>query len=282
MLILVTGATGTIGSEVVKQLVAARQRVRALVRDRAKAKWPRTAVEVVVGDLGKPETLTAAFAGVERAFVLSTWPETERHEANAYEAAKRAGTRHIVKLSGGGMEDDLTINSPGVQWHARSEEQLRALGTAWTILRPAPFNSNMKAWGVKERGGLFLPSAKGKQAFIDPRDVAAVAVKALTTAGHDGKVYELTGPELLSGDEVVERISAATGTPTKFVDVPDDVARQGMVSAGIPVPVVDTFMNHFVAVRAGRQRVTSTVADVLGRPARTFDEWANDHVAELR
>lgn len=120
-------------------------------------------------------------------------------EGNAYEAAMRAGARHIVKLSAFGVGTDIMAGAPGQEWHSRSEHRLRALGPAWTILRPGPFASNVKNfWGIRQRGGLFLPTGNGKDPQIDPRDIAAVAVKVLTTSGHEGKIYELTGPELLS------------------------------------------------------------------------------------
>jgi uncharacterized protein YbjT (DUF2867 family) len=285
MTILVTGATGTVGSEVVKQLVEAGQEVRALVRNPAKASIFGNAVEVVVGDLAKPETLNAAFIGADKTFVLcAPGPDMVELEGNAYDAAKRADSKHIVKLSAQGVEEGgLMAKTPGGEWHSRSEKRLRALGVAWTILRPGPFASNvLNFWRIKDRGGLFLPTGTGKDAPIDPRDIAAVAVKVLTTPGHEGKVYELTGPELLSYAEVVQRISVVTGKPFKFVDVPEAVWRQEMLSAGFPPPMVDSLLIYFSSVKAGRWYATPTVAEVLGRPARTFDEWVRDHVAELR
>lgn len=281
--ILVTGATGTVGSEVVKQLVEAGQQVRALARDLAKASEFDKAVEVVKGDLAKPETLGAAFVGVDKAFVLSVGPELAKLEGNAYDAAKSAGTKHIVKLSAFGVGTDIMAGAPGNDWHTESERRLRALGVVWTILRPAPFASNaINVWGMKQRGGLFLPTGNGKEPHIDPRDIAAVAVTVLTTPGHEGKVYELTGPELLSSAEVVQKISAVTGKPFKFVDVPEAAWRREMLNAGFPPPMVDTFRVYFASVKAGRWYVTSTVPELLGRPARTFDEWVRDHAAELR
>ena len=282
-MILVTGATGTVGSEVVKQLVAAKQKVRALVRDPAKAKFGG-AVEIAVADLAKPETLDAAFAGVDKAFVVcAVSPDIAELEGNAYEAAKRAGAQHVVNLSASPVDTDFLGRAPVFMWHAESERRLRALGVAWTILRPGLFASGViKMWRIMESGGLYLPSGDGKDVPIDPRDVAAVAVKVLTTPGHAGKVYVLTGPERLSDAEVVHKIATVTGKPLKFVDVPETKARQNMLDAGFPAPIIETLMLYFAAVKAGRLSVTSTVADLLGRPARTFDEWVRDHVAELR
>ena len=284
-MILITGATGTVGSELVKQLVEARQNVRVLVRNPEKALKFGTGVDVVKGDLSKPETLGAAFIGVDKVFVLTApGPDMVELEGNAYEAAKRAGAKHIVKLSAQGVEEGgLIAKTPGGEWHSRSEKRLRALGVAWTILRPGPFASNViNFWGINQRGGLFLPTGNGKDPQIDPRDIAAVAVNVLTTPGHDRKIYELTGPELLSYAEVVQKIAAVTGKPLKFVDVPEATWRQEMLNAGFPPLMVETLLVYFASVKAGRWYATSTVAELLGRPARTFDEWVRDHAAALQ
>lgn len=283
-MILITGATGTVGTELVTQLVQAGQQVRVLVRDSSKASKFGHVVDIVEGDLLKPETLGAAFVGVDKAFVLCPpGPGLVTMESNAYNAAKQAGIRHIIKLSAAGIETDFFAAAPGATWHRESERRLRTLGPAWTILRPGPFASNViKFWGISQRGGLFLPIGDGKDSPIDPRDIAAVAVKVLTTLGHEWKIYELTGPELLSGAELVHKVSAVTGKPLKFVDVPEAAWRQGMIDAGFPQPMVTTLLIYFSSVKAGLWYVTPTVAELLGRPARTFDEWAQDHVTALR
>lgn len=277
--ILVTGATGTVGREVVKQLVDAGHKVRALTRAPAKVKFA-AAVEVVRGDLAEPATLTAAFTGIDKAFVLSNGAEIAELEANAFAAAKQAGVKHIVKLSGRPLNADFIAGTPLARAHNASEDRLRALGIPWTILRPGYFSSNVLMMGVLEQGGLFLPAGDGKDTPIDPRDIAAVAVKALTTQGHEGKVYELTGPQALSHAEMVEKLAAATGKPLQYVDVPEAEARARMLANGAPVPYVDTLLRYFGGVKAGRlETPLTTVADLLGRPARTFDDWLRDHLA---
>lgn len=282
-MILVTGATGTVGSEVVKQLVEAGQEVRALVRDLAKGSKFGSRVEVLKGDLSKPKTLDTAFVGVDKAFVLSTGPEFETLEANAYDAAKRAKVQHIVKLSGRHLDADFMAGSPLAQWHSGSERRLRELGVAWTILRPGMFASNFRLWLVREQGAVFLPVGEGRDTPTDPRDIAAVAVKVLTMPGHEGKVYELTGPEFLGYAEMVQKIASAIGKPLRLVDVPEATAREGMVAAGFPSTQADGVLIYFKGVKAGKiYPPTSTVADLLGRPAHTFDEWVRDNVAALK
>jgi uncharacterized protein YbjT (DUF2867 family) len=145
------------------------------------------------------------------------------------------------------------------------------------------YDSNLIEFGIVPRGGLFFPAGDGKHAPIDPRDIAAVAVKALTTPGHEEKIYELTGPELLSYAEVVRKTSAVTGKLLQYVDVPEATWLQEMLSSGAPQPVVESLLAYFArGVKAGRMNYqTSTVAELLGRPGRTIDEWVRDHIAEL-
>jgi uncharacterized protein YbjT (DUF2867 family) len=278
-LILVTGATGTVGREVVKQLVAAGHRVRALVRDPGKAAKLGDGVEIVEGDLAKPATLDAAFSGVDRAFVLSpVAADLEMLEGNAFEAARRAGVKHVVKLSGVGV-DGFMAGLPSGQWHAASEDRLRALGVAWTILRPGRFMSDTPfSWSsISERGILAEPTGEGRQALIDPRDIAAVGVKALTTPGHEGKIYELTGPEALNGAEIARKIASAIGKPVNFVDVTADAAREALLSAGLPEPIAELVVQYCARVRAGRcARVTPTVAELLGRGPRGFSAYLDE------
>lgn len=283
-MILVTGATGTVGSEVVKQLIEAGEKVRVLSRNPEKvAEKLGSKVEVAQGDLEKPETLDAAFAGVDKVFVLSAGPDIPKLEGNAYAAAQKAGVKHIVKLSAMGADME-----PGIQlgrWHRESEEKLKGTKISWTILRPGNFSSNTLMWAdsIKGQGAAYHPTGEGKTALIDPRDIAAVAVKALTTPGHEGKAYNLTGPESLSGAEQVAKISEAIGKPLKFVDVPESAARDGMLKSGMPEVMVNALMELMGIVRAGyTAAVDPTAEQVLGRKPRTFDAWVKDNAAAFK
>ncbi len=172
-LIAVTGATGTLGSEVVRQLAAAGKRVRAIVRTPSKAAFG-PGVEVVEADLSKPETLAPAFVGVDKALVLVNGLELATLEGNAFAAARKAGVKHVVKISGRHLDADFFEGSILARWHNQSESRLRGLGTRWTILRPGTFASNVPLWLDKKEGALFLPVGDGKDTLTDPRDVAAV------------------------------------------------------------------------------------------------------------
>lgn len=280
-LILVVGATGTVGREVVKQLVAGGHRVRALVRDPANAGHLGTGPEIVTGDLARPETLAPAFAGVDKALVLAPpTPQLEALEGNAFEAARLAGVRHVVKLSAFG------VGAFGMSpWdrHEASEANLRKSGLAWTIVRPTRFmNYTPFPWTWDRRHGtVHEASGEARMTLIDPVDIAAVVVTVLTTPGHEGQVYELTSAEALTGPELAQTIATAIGRPVRFIDTPPDSLRERILASGAPEFVVDPTLNYFTAVRTGRWYATSTVADLLGRPARTFDQWLRDHPTAL-
>jgi uncharacterized protein YbjT (DUF2867 family) len=278
-MILVTGATGNVGGAVLEQLVGAGHKVRALVRDPAKLGELGSKVEVVKGDLSKPETLDAAFAGVDKAFVLCAGGDLPKLAGNAVDAAKKAGVKHVVLLSSASVtgEHETQIG----RWHREAEAKVKASGLAFTMVQPGAFASNTLMWAgsIKANGAVFQPTGDGKTTPIDPRDIAAVAVKALTSPGHEGKEYVLTGPEALSAAEQVAKISAAIGRPLKFVDVTEDAAREGMEKAGLPEVFIRAILEISALVKAGHgQLITPTVEQLLGRKARTYDEWLESNV----
>jgi uncharacterized protein YbjT (DUF2867 family) len=280
-LILVTGATGTVGRETVKQLVEGGHNVRALTRDPAKAKFDK-AVEVVTGDLSKPETLADAFAGADEVFVIANYPDLEKLEANAFDAARKAGVAHVVKLSAQESFQAHLAGTAYAQTHINCERRLRESGLSWTMLRPGSFSSNVLLFLNREKDAMFLPAGGGKEAPIHPGDIAAVAVKALTTPGQVGKIYDLTGPELLSYAEMAEKMSAVTGRRIRYVDVTEEEARAQLLAAGFPPPLADGVLSHYAGVKAGQICLASGVRDALGREALTFDEWLRDKAAALR
>jgi uncharacterized protein YbjT (DUF2867 family) len=279
--ILVTGANGNVGSKTVRQLAGAHHEVRALVRDPAKAADLAAIAEVVTADLASPRTLTAAFAGIDRAFVISPLaPALETFEANAFRAAAEAGAKHIVKLSNFGAG---AFPAAPFRWHEASENALRGLGVPWTILRPVRFMTDMPFFweSITENGTIFESTGDSTITLIDPHDVAAVAATILTTPGHEGKTYELTSAEALTGAQVAQKIATAIGRPVTFADPSPDAFRETMLAAGAPESIVDMIGQYMMFVRQGRMRVTTTVADLLGRPPRSYDEWLNDN-AEAR
>jgi uncharacterized protein YbjT (DUF2867 family) len=281
-MILVTGATGTVGREVVALLVASGQKVRALSRDPSKAKFdPR--VEVVLGEFGKPESLAVALEGVESAFSLGLGPQLGVWEGNLAEAAKKAGVRRIVKLSVLGAGSDL--RNAISEWHEAGEKAIQDSGVAWTFVRPGGFMSNALFWApaIKAQGKVFSNFGDGKLPPIHPRDIAAVAVKALTSAGHEGKAYSVTGSELLGIGDEVQILSKAVGRPIQYVPISDEAARDGMLMAGMPTKVVESLISVGVHVRSGgAAKVLPDAEQVLGRKTLTFADWARENAGAFR
>jgi uncharacterized protein YbjT (DUF2867 family) len=275
-MILVTGATGNIGRELIPILLAAGQPICILVRDERKVAHLDRCVERAVGDLDNPETLIPAVKGVERIFLVAY--ETQQ-DINMLEAAKRAGVQHIVKLS------TLEATDHKIQvgkWHYEREEMIRASGLEWTFLRPGMFMSNSIEWwadSIKSQGSVFFPGGKkGKVAPVDPRDVAKVAAAALTQPGHNGQAYELTGSELFSIGEMVGVISRVLGKPIQYVDIPPLAAKLFMLKTGMDKRLVNALMEMLKSLRRNEGAiVTDTVHRLTGQPPRTFEAWCREH-----
>jgi uncharacterized protein YbjT (DUF2867 family) len=278
-MILVIGATGTTGGEVARQLIAAGQKPRLLVRDPSKARAFQQTAEIVQGDLGRPESLGPAMKGVERLYLMSAGgPSGPDLEANAIEAANKAGVRHVVKLSVIGAEHPVLILS---QWHAKSEQRLRESELKWTMLRPGNFMSNALGWAgtIKSQGAFYQSTGSGRWAAVDPADIGAVAVKALTTPGHEGKAYTLTGPESLSAAQYAATLSSVLGKPVRFVDVPLEALRSGMPKS-MPPAYGEALIDLYAALRGGKADVVAGgVEQVTGRRPGTFEAWARRHAA---
>jgi uncharacterized protein YbjT (DUF2867 family) len=277
---LITGASGTVGTHVVRLLAERDQTVRAMTRDRAKVPASRT-VEVVQADFDDPVTLRPAVDGVEAVFLL-TAPQTPtpQHELAMLDAARSAGVSRIVKLSAIATGTKIDENTTLGEWHLLAEQAVQASGMAWTLLRPSTFASNFLRWVDTINAGEPIPNltGTGTQGVIDPRDVAAVAVEALLSPVHVGQTYTLTGPELLSVPDQADRLEHLLGRPVTTVDLPLDEARAQMLASGMDSSVVDLIITGSAWVRAGHNAIlTDDVTRVLGRPPASFDTWAHDH-----
>jgi len=280
-MILVLGATGTTGGEVARQLIAAGHKPRLLVHDPGKAREYQGKAEIVPVDLARSDSLGPAMKGGERLYLVSTGESGPELEANAIEAAKKTGVKHVVKLSAMGAENPVLTFG---RWHAQAEKRLRESGLTWTILRPGNFMVNALGWAatIKSQGAFYQPTGDARWAAIDPADIGAVAVKALTAPGHEGKAYTLTGPESLSASQYAATLSSVLGTPVRFVDVPPEAARDLMLKS-MPTVYVDALMELMAAMKAGKiDRVTDDVQKVTGRRAGTFAAWARRNIAAFR
>lgn len=281
-MILITGGTGTVGSEVVKQLAATGAKFRVLVRQPDKApKLPQ--VDVVKGDLTEAGRLGSAFKGVDTLFLLAPSAPGSMEMVNAtLDAAKAAGVKRVVRLSVMGADARSLVSLS--KWHAGTEAHLKASGLAWTLLRPGHFMSNTLSYAstVKKDGAFYGNFGSGKLCMVHPADIAGVAVKVLTTPGHEGLVYTLTGPEPLSMAEVAAKLSKVAGRPVKYVDLAAEALRSGLTAAGLPLWLADDYvtMGAFAAT-GGMAKPDPAVPTLLGR-ARTYDQWLEAHAAAFR
>lgn len=278
--ILVTGATGNVGREVTARLVSAGVPVRAFVRDARTTRVPR-GVEVAEGDLSVPETLARALSGIETVFLV--WPFLTAEGAAGVLAAIARAARRIVYLSSSGVTDGVERQTDPInQLHADMESSIQASGSAWTVLRANTIASNTLGWAGQIRAaGVVRGPDIAPTAVIDPRDVAAVAVRVLTDDGHAGARHVLTGPQVLSRADQVHAIGAAIGRPLRFEKVPVAQAREQMLADGRPPALVEALLAS-AETRPTSYVVTSTVAELTGTPARTFGEWAADHADHFR
>jgi uncharacterized protein YbjT (DUF2867 family) len=286
--ILVTGATGTVGSELVKALANRGLTVRAGVHsiikgDRLRQLNPE--VQLVEIDFSRPETLHVALTGVTRLFMITPFSDDQVDIGKRIvDAAKQAGVQQVVKLSAAGAEVE-----PGIQlgrWHREVEKYLEASGLPATMLRPSGFMQNFlhyNADAIRAEGRLYLPLGEGKVSYIDARDIAATAAAILSSpvADHQGRAYHLSGPAAVGGAEVAAALSEATGCPISYVDVPEDTAAQGLAQA--PAWLRDSMLELQRLYKAGHATQVSPVVEQLTHcPPRSIRQFAQDYAAQFQ
>ncbi len=279
--ILVTGATGNVGREVVSKLLEANAEVRAMTRDPDSADLPKQ-VEVVRGDLSKPESLEAALEGANTVFLL--WGTSDEFAPDAVNViSKHAG--RVVYLSSMGVRDDLERQEDPInQSHANLERLIRGSGLAWTFLRASGFAANTLGWAeqIRENGVVRAPYGEASRSLIHERDIASVAAHALAEDGHDGKKYILTGPEAVKQSEQAHLIGEAIGRPVIWDELPREVAREELAAAFGGASIADGALDAWAAFIEQPERVANTVEEITGESARAFREWANDHAEDFR
>lgn len=279
-MILISGATGTIGRHVLRQLTSRGEAVRAMTRNPGAVR-AEPGVELVRADFDEPASLAAAVAGVRAVFLLTAPASpTPRHDLAMLDSARSAGVTTVVKLSAIGTGETIGDNRTVGDWHLRAEQAVRSSGMAWTVLRPSSFASNVLGFAHMINAGDPVPNMTGTaaQGVIDPRDVAAVAAEALTEPGHSGRTYTLTGPELLSVPDQATILESVLDRPVTTVDLPLDIAREQMLRHGVDESAVDAAITGMAWARAGHNAVlTEDVPRILGRQATTFATWVQDH-----
>ncbi|MBI3581569.1 MAG: SDR family oxidoreductase [Nitrospinae bacterium] len=279
-MILVTGATGTIGSELSKLLSSKGIKFRAYVRSVKKAEALKLVnMEIFNGDLSDKVALKKGMRGMSRVFLLSSAdPRQVEYQRNVIEAAKAEGVKLIVKLSAYGA----AAKSPRslARWHWETEEELRKSGVPYAILRPTMFMQNllMSAESVKKEGVIRSPIGEAKASFIDARDIAKCAATILTGRGFEGKVYELTGPRAITYRDIAKELTKVGGHEVKVVNVSLEDARRSVIGMGVPEWLANdiTKLNEIFA--AGQASfVTTSVRDVTGVTARGVETFVEDY-----
>ncbi len=288
-MILITGATGNNGREIVKLLSRTGVPCRALVRSSEKASSVSglPGVEIAYGDFAQAETLAPALDGIDKALLISSAdPRLPELQANFIHAAKGAGVPYVVKFSGAWSMGGADLRAWSfARWHADAEKILEDSGLAFTHLQPNQFMQVYLRFQptIAAQGKFFAACKDSRVSPVDIRDIAAVAVAVLTGSGHEGKSYVLTGPESLTYSEVADKVSAAVGKKITYVDVPLEQARKTMADSGAPKWFVDGQMEQYqVRLKGYQAAVTTTVSEVAKKAPITFDQFARDHAWYFR
>ena len=284
-MILVTGATGTIGRPLVDLLVGEGAKVRAVTRNPLAAGLP-AGVEVIQGDPSRPDTIAPFLEGVTALFLHPRAVGTPA-AGQLLALARQRGAQRVVALSATNVDDPL--DQQPSRYHGDRNKEVEdaavASGLGWVSLRAGSFASNtLLAWGAQIRAGGVVrgPYASFAEAPIHERDLAGVGARALRTDALVGRRLELTGPQSLTHQQMVAIIGGVTGRPLRYQELPPEAARQGMVAQGFPEPFVEALLARYARGVGQPAPVSGEVERILGRPARTYAQWAADHADAFR
>lgn len=284
-MILVTGAGGTVGSEVINQLGSTKVPFRAAYFSKEKADAARArGIDAATIDYNRPETLPAALQGSDKLFLLGpSAPNRTQLELTAVEAAKAVGVRHIVKLSVWGADEEAYVFA---KVHRPVERAVESSGIAWTFLRPNGFMQNVVTYmgeTIRAEGAFYSAVGEARISHVDVRDIAAVAVKALTEPGHEGKAYTLSGPEALTYAEMAGELSKVLGRSVRHITLSPSDLKSGMLAAGTPEGMADWLLDLDRYYREEQaSRITNDIKQVTGRDPRRFAQYARDCASSLQ
>jgi len=282
-MILLAGATGRVGRELVMELKIRRAPFRVLARSASKANALLGPGDCVTGDYNVPETLEKALRGIDSAFLVSPAdPRMVGWEVAFARAAQKMGVRKIVKISAQGADP----KSPAalLRWHGEIEDEIKRLNLAFILLEPAYFYQNLLGLAPLILRGV-LPGAMGaaRLAMVDARDIAAVAAEALSKPGHDGKTCVLTGPASISYAEAAATLTEVLGRPVSYADTPPEAARRHMLAGGHPAWLADALLELAEISRSGKTDIsTDSVKAVTGRDPISLESFVRDHAGSFR
>lgn len=283
-MILVTGASGNVGKTVLQEVAKSGAKHRAMYRSAAEAAKAPAATETVIADFAKPETLSAALRGVESVYlVCSPIPELVQLESNMIDACVSVGVKHVVQNSALGAGDyDKSFPS----WHRKVEEKLKSTRLSWTILRPNSFHQNVVGFfaaTIRTQGVFYNSMRDAKNSFLDVRDIAVVAARALAGGEHAEKIYELNGPEAIDYTTLARKISKVAGREVKYMDIPMDAQRKALLEQGMPEWLVTALLDLQQFYLSGEGGKTDgLLRRLLGRAPITMDEFLKENTAEFR
>jgi uncharacterized protein YbjT (DUF2867 family) len=284
-MILVTGSSGTVGRAVVDEVSKSGKAFRAMFRSEVEAHKEHGRLNTVIADFAEKDSLRRALDGVQAVFVVcSPIPQLVELESNVIDASRQSGVHHVVLNSALGAED-YPKSFPS--WHRQVENKLRASGLGYTIFRPNSFMQNILAYSapsIRAKNAFYAAMGTARMSYLDVRDIARVVVKALTSPSeHQGKIYELNGPEAVSNAELAERISRIVGRPVQYVDIPEEAQRKAMMDSGMPewqVTALLDLQRYYTRGKGGE--VTNVLPTLLGRPPKTLDAFLEEFKDSFR
>ena len=283
-MLLITGASGSVGKEVLRAVAKTGAKHRAMYRSAVEAAKAPPGTETVVADYSKKETLGPALRGVSQVYlVCSPLPNLVELESSVIEACVEAGVKHVVLNSALGAGDyDKSFPS----WHRKVEDRLRRTKLSWTILRPNSFHQNTVMYyapSIRAQGAFYGSVGDARMSYLDVRDVGEVGANALQGGQHAEKIYELNGPEALTSSEIADKIAKHSGRPVKYVDIPVEAQRKAMLDQGMPdwqVTALVELQQYYVQGRGGE--MDRVLQDLLGRPPITMDTFLAENTAAFR
>jgi uncharacterized protein YbjT (DUF2867 family) len=283
-MILITGASGSVGKAVLQEAIRKESKVRAMYRSKDEAAKAPSGSEAVLADYADKESLSKALNGVSSVYVVcSPIPQLVELESNILDACKKAGVKHVVLNSALGA-GDYPKSFPS--WHGKVEDKLKGMGLSYTILRPNGFLQNIVTYNapsIRAQGAFYVAMGDAKVSYLDVGDIAVVAVKALQGGAHTGKTYELNGPEAISNQELAKRISRVAGRTVNYGDIPELAQREAMLSMGLPEWQVTALLElQQYYKQGGGAKTDGLLQSLIERAPVTLDQYLAANAKEFR
>jgi uncharacterized protein YbjT (DUF2867 family) len=283
-MILITGASGSVGKIVLQEALRKESKVRAMYRSKEEAAKAPSGCEAVLADYSDKHSLPKALDRVTSVYVVcSPIPQLVELESNVLDACKECGVKHVVLNSALGAGD---FGKSFPSWHRKAEDKLKATGTSFTILRPNGFLQNIVTYNapsIRTQGAFYAAMGDAKVSYLDVGDISVVAVKALQAGVHAGKTYELNGPEAISNQELAKRISKVAGRTVNYVDIPESTQRESMLGLGMPEWQVTALLDlQQYYKQGGGAKTDGLLRELIGRAPLTLDQYLAANASEFR